>query len=133
MGGNCGISLEQNSTQQWKKPTPTSCNYTEEHGCRNVEGKKPGTKEYVTCDFIRVKFQAGKTNLGGKKAEVLEGTDQDWEGHQKECSEVLEMFSILLWGVISWVFMGVKIHQAIDLRFVHFIILVIPRFLKMEK
>lgn len=42
--------------------------------------------------------------------------DSPWKG---TLSEVLEMLFISVWGGLMWVYIYVKFHQAVHLRFVH--------------
>lgn len=39
----------------------------------------------------------------------------------KELSGVMELFYNLMWVMITWVNASIKIHQAVYLRYVHFI------------
>lgn len=45
----------------------------------------------------------------------------------REPAGVLEMFCILIWVVVKYVYTHEKLHQAVDLRFEHFLAHIIPQ------
>lgn len=77
------------------------------------EEKKPDTKEYELWDSIYMKFKGYKTN---------QTCGYLWETADRVPTEVLEIFHIFFWVVLTWVYIQVKIYCTENLRFVYFLV-----------
>lgn len=78
---------------------------------------------HVLCDSIHVKFKTRQNQpvVVEIRSLFLE-RGQRLRDSMKELSPGVEMFYILMWEVVAWMDTHVKIHQAVHLTLVHFIV-----------
>lgn len=77
---------------------------------------------YMLYDSIYLEFHNRQNELVG-----FEGMTIDWEGGGRETSRALEMFYILSWVVVTWLYIYIKIYQAVYTRFLRFVHCIIYR------
>lgn len=138
---HAGCSLIHNS-QRWKQPTyPSAGEFTRLHAHDGIplsdekewgtdmymnesrkhcaEGKKPYSNVYLWSVYVKLR----KTNPQWQKTRqcLSRSAGEDWLGRRTQGALwAMEMFCILT-VVVMWVYMLIKAHWALHLKWAHFI------------